>query len=91
MGDLCPDIAVSELSVRKFITVLGSKHNETDGFLKEDILPGTHLLFDGTSIFRLSSDSLAAKGYNPDHSTDTQARLLYIFDKSSRKPEFVVL
>ena len=88
MSDLCPDIAVSEISVRKFISVLGSKHNETDGFLKEDVLPGTHLLFDGTSIFSRSSDSLSAKGYNPDHSTDTQSRLLYIFDKSSRKPVF---
>lgn len=88
MSDLCPDIATSEVSVRKFISLLGTKHNEIDVFLKEDVLPGAHLLFDGTNIFSRSSDSLAAKGYNPDHSRDTQSRLLYIFDKSSWKPIF---
>jgi len=88
MSDLCPDISTSEVSVRKFISVLGTKHNEIDVFLKEDVLPGTHLLFDGTSIFSRSADSLAEKGYNPNHSTDTQARLLYVFDKTTCKPVF---
>lgn len=88
MSDLCGDIAVSEGSVRRFIAGLGSKQDKIDAFMKAHVMPGTTLMFDGTSIFTRSADSLAAKGYNPDHSLDPQARLLYVFEKDSHRPVF---
>ena len=88
MSDICGDIAVSEGSVRRFIAKLGSEQDTIDAFMKSQVMPGTTLLFDGTSIFTKSADSLAAKGYNPDHSLDPQARLLYVFEKDSHKPVF---
>lgn len=88
MSDICGDISISEGSVRKFIAGLGSKQDRIDAFMKSQVMPGTTLLFDGTSIFTKSADSLAAKGYNPDHSLDPQARLLYVFEKDSHKPVF---
>ncbi|NWO20859.1 transposase [Oribacterium sp. oral taxon 102] len=88
MSDICGDIAVSEGSVRRFISKLGSEQDTIDAFMKSQVMPGMTLLFDGTSIFTKSADSLAAKGYNPDHSLDPQARLLYVFEKDSHKPVF---
>ena len=88
MSDICGDISISEGSVRKFIAGLGSKQDRIDAFMKSQVMPGTTLLFDGTSIFTKSANSLAAKGYNPDHSLDPQARLLYVFEKDSHKPVF---
>ena len=78
MSDIFGDISISEGSVRKFIAGLGSKQDRIDAFMKSQVMPGTTLLFDGTSIFTKSANSLAAKGYNPDHSLDPQARLLYV-------------
>jgi len=46
------------------------------------------MLFDGTSIFTRAADSFAEKGYNPNHSQETQIRLLYIFDRTSYTPAF---
>ena len=88
MSDICGDIAVSEGSARRFIAKLGSEQDTIDAFMKSQVMPRTTLLFDGTSIFTKSADSLAAKGYNPDHNYDPQARLLYVFEKDSHKPVF---
>lgn len=88
MSDICSDIAVSEGSVRRFIARLGTEQDTIDAFMQSQVMPGTTLLFDGTSIFTKSADSLSAKGYNPDHSLDPQARLLYIFEKDSHRPVF---
>lgn len=88
MSDICSDLAVSEGSVRRFIAKLGTQQDAIDAFMKVQVMPGTTLLFDGTSIFTKSADSLAAKGYNPDHSLDPQARLLYVFEKNSHRPVF---
>ncbi len=88
MSDICSDISVSETSVRKFISELGSMQERIDAFMKESIMTGTTLLFDGTSIFTRSSDSLSEKGYNPDHSYNPQARILYVFERDTHKPVF---
>ena len=88
MSDICGDIAVSEGSVRRFIARLGSMQEQLDTFMRSQVMPGTTLLFDGTSIFSRSTDSLAMKGYNPDHSRNPQARILYVFEKDSHKPVF---
>ena len=64
MSDICGDIAVSEGSVRRFIARLGSMQDQLDTFMRSQVMPGTTLLFDGTSIFSRSADSLAMKGYN---------------------------
>ena len=88
LSDLCGDIALSETSVRSFITRLGLMQDKLDAFMKAQVMPGTKLLFDGTSVFTRSSDSLSAKGYNPNHSLNPQARLLYVFEKDSHKPVF---
>lgn len=88
MSDICADISVSETSVRKFISELGSMQERIDTFMRESIMPGTTLLFDGTSIFTRSSDSLSEKGYNPDHSHNPQARILYVFERDTHKPVF---
>jgi transposase len=59
-----------------------------DAFMRSQVIPGTTLLFDGTSIFSRSADSLAVKGYNPEHSQNPQARILYVFEKDSHRPVF---
>ena len=88
MSDICSDIAVSEGSVRRFISRLGSMQDVLDAFMRSQVIPGTTLLFDGTSIFSRSADSLAVKGYNPEHSQNPQARILYVFEKDSHRPVF---
>ena len=88
LSDLCGDIALSESSVRGLITKIGMMQDKVEAFMKAQVMPGTKLLFDGTSIFTRSSDSLSAKGYNPNHSLNPQARLLYVFEKDSHKPVF---
>ena len=88
MSDICSDIAVSEGSVRRFVSKLGRMQDSLDAFMKAQVMPGTTLLFDGTSIFSRSADSLSAKGYNPEHSQNPQARILYIFEKESHRPVF---
>ena len=88
MSDLCGDIAVSEGSVRRFVAELGVAQDRIDAFMKKQVMPGTTLLFDGTSIFWNSSDSLSAKGYNPKHRQAPQSRILYVFEKDSHRPVF---
>lgn len=88
MSELCSDLPVSEGSVRRFVAKLGTMEAPITAFMREQVMPGTTLLFDGTSIFLKSQDSLSAKGYNPEHSLYPQARILYIFEKDSHKPVF---
>ena len=88
MSDLCGDIAMSEGCVRRFIAGLGTMQTQIDSFMKNRVIPGTTLMFDGTSIFLRSEDSLSAKGYNPNHSQNPQARILYVFEKDSHRPVF---
>lgn len=45
MSDLCPDLAVSEASVRKFVASLGTMQHKLDGFMRDFVIPGTSLLF----------------------------------------------
>ncbi len=56
MSDVCSDIAVSEGSVRRFISRLGTMQDQLDAFMRTQIIPGTMLLFDGTSIFSRFAD-----------------------------------
>lgn len=88
MSELCADLSVSEVTVRKFIARLGEMQDRLDAFMKERVMPGSTLLFDGTSIFTRSADSLSEKGYNPEHRQDPQARILYVFEKDSHRPVF---
>lgn len=88
LSDLCADLSVSEGSVRKFIDRLGGMQDRQEAFMKSQVIPGTTLLFDGTTIFTRSADSLSDKGYNPDRSQNPQARILYVFEKDSHRPVF---
>ena len=88
MSDVCADLALSEESVRKFVAKLGSMQDQQEAFMRGNVMPGTTLLFDGTTIFTRSSDSLSAKGYNPEHSQNPQARILYVFERDSHRPVF---
>lgn len=88
MSDICGDISVSEGPVRKFISRLGGMQDQVDSFMKSQVMPGTTLLFDGTAIFSRSADSLAMKGYNPEHNQNPQARILYVFEKDTHRPVF---
>ena len=88
MSDLCGDLALSETSVRRFVTKLGTMQDTIDAFMRSRMMPSTTLLFDGTSIFSRSQDSLAAKGYNPAKRRNTQARILYVFEKDTHTPVF---
>ncbi|HJJ36821.1 MAG TPA: transposase, partial [Methanocorpusculum sp.] len=85
---VCKDIATSENSVRNFITKLGEREAEMDAYMKSFIMPKSSLLFDGTTIFCNGTDSLSARGYNPDHSLNPQVRLLYVFEKGTNRPVF---
>jgi Transposase len=82
------DIAHGENSVRAFTARLGRMDERINAFLKDGIEDGKTLLFDGTSVFTRSADSLAEKGYNPRHSLNTQARILYVFESDTKKPVF---
>lgn len=88
LSDVCGDMAISETSVRKFISKLGSKQDTIDEFMRARVMPSTTLLFDGTTVFTRSQDSLSAKGYNPNHRLNPQARMLYIFEKDTHMPIF---
>ena len=88
MSDICADIAVSKNCVRRFVAELGSKQDQLDEFMRDQVMPVSTLLFDGTSIFMRGADSLADKGYNPNHSLDPQARIVYVFEKDSHRPVF---
>lgn len=82
------DIAHGENAVRAFVRRLGGMDDRVSAFLRDGVAPGRTLLFDGTTIFTRSSDSLAERGYNPMGSLNTQARILYVFEEESRKPVF---
>lgn len=88
MSVLCPDIATSEASVRRFVKELGLQTGLTEAFMRASIKPGSQLVFDGTTFFADYHDSLSQKGYNPDHRTTHQVRIVYIFDKSTQRPQF---
>lgn len=88
MSDICGDLAVSEGSIRTFASRLGSLQERTEEFMRAQVMPGSTFLFDGTSFFTRSGDSLAEKGYNPDHNLNPQARVLYVFEKDSHRPVF---
>jgi len=88
LSDLSPDIATSEASIRNLISSLGNRDKEIETFMQKWINPGASLLFDGTTIFTRGNNSLAEKGYNPEHNQNTQARLLYVFERDSQRPVF---
>lgn len=82
------DIAHGENAVRALIRRVGGMEDRITAFLRDGVRDGRTLLFDGTTIFTRSSDSLAERGYNPDGSLNTQARMLYVFEEESRRPVF---
>ena len=88
LNDLHPDLTCSSYTVRNLIQKLGVRRGDMESFMKSYIKPGAKLMFDGTSIFTRAQDSYAVKGYNPEHSQDTQIRLLYIFDRKAYTPVF---
>lgn len=88
MSELSNDLSLSESTVRRFITKLGTIQSRIDAFMCSMVLPRAKLLFDGTSIFSRSADSLSTKGYNSEHSQNTQARIMYVFDMDSHRPVF---
>lgn len=85
LSQFCPDLALSEGTVQKFVLKLGSMQDRINSFLREYITPQMALLFDGTSIFLNFGDFPAGTGYNALHSRDPQVRLLYVFEKKSHK------
>lgn len=88
LSDLCPALPMSEEHVRSFVAGLGLQLDAVDGFMREGILPGAQLIFDGSSFFAAFRDSLSQTGYNPDHRTRKQIRIIYIFDRSTQRPQF---
>ena len=88
LNDLHPDLSCSGYTVRTLVGKLGLRQGEMEEFMKSYVKPGSKMLFDGTSIFTRADDSYAEKGYNPEHSKETQIRLLYIFDRTSYMPVF---
>lgn len=88
LRELSPDLALSEMSVRGLVTVLGRDVNQAERFMRSSIVPGAQLVFDGTHFFAEFRDSLSRKGYNPQHSTRRQVRVIYVFDRSTQRPQF---
>ena len=91
LSDLAPDLSISEGTVQRFILRLGTMQERAESFMRLHVTENTTLLFDGTSIFLDFGDSLAASGYNAEHSRDPQARLLYVFEKDTHCPLFYVV
>ena len=88
LSDLCPDLPMSEEHVRGFVSALGLQLDAIDGFMRAGLLPGAQLVFDGSSFFAAFRDSLSETGYNPDHRTRKQVRIIYVFDRSTQRPQF---
>lgn len=88
MSELCPDLSMSEESVRSFVSRLGLEQERIDAYMRSTILPGTQLVFDGSSFFAAFRDSLSQSGYNAEHRKRRQIRLIYVFDRSSQRPQF---
>lgn len=88
MKDLCPDLALSEDTVHRFVSWLGTQQNAQEAFMRKFVDPGRKLLFDGTTMFANFQDALSQRGYNPGRRTRHQIRLLYIFDEESWRPVF---
>ena len=88
LNDLHPDLPCSDYTIRTLISKLSQRQSDMEDFMKCYVRSGKEMLFDGTSIFTKASDSYAEKGYNPAHSSETQIRLLYIFDRTSYMPVF---
>ena len=88
LNDIYQDIDFGDSAVRNLIQMLGTRTSEMAAFMRLYMSPGSKLMFDGTSIFTRADDSYARKGYNPDHTQETQIRLLYIFDRTSFMPVF---
>jgi hypothetical protein len=86
-----PDLAMSERPVLAFTEALGRREDDCRAFMRAYVGKASTLLFDGTSLFTREGDSLAQKGYNPDHSLNTQVRLLYMFEKDSHRPVFYTM
>ena len=86
-----PDLAMSERPVLGFTESLGRREDDCRAFMRAYVGKASTLLFDGTSLFTREDDSLAQKGYNPDHSLNTQVRLLYMFEKESHRPVFYTM
>ena len=83
-----PDLAMSERPVLALAEALGRREDDCRAFMRAYVGKASTLLFDGTSLFTREGDSLAQKGYNPDHSLNPQIRLLYMFEKDSHRPVF---
>lgn len=88
LSEFSPDLAMSEMTVRGLVTVLGQDVNLTERFMQASITAGAQLVFDGTHFFAEFRDSLSRRGYNPDHSTRRQIRVLYVFDWTTKRPQF---
>lgn len=88
LSELAPDLPLSEMSVRGLVTELGREVNLTEEFMRSAIAPGSQLVFDGTHFFAEFHDSLSQKGYNPDHSIRRQVRVIYVFDRVTKRPQF---
>ena len=86
-----PDLAMSERPVLAFTEALGRREGDCRAFMRSYMGRASTLLFDGTSLFTREDDSLAQRGYNPDHSLNTQVRLLYMFEKDSQRPVFYTM
>lgn len=88
MSEPCGDLSLAETTVRTFVDKLGLMRDRTEAFMRDSVMPGATLMFDGTVIFTCVCDSLSEYGYNPTGKKRRQARLLYVFDKDSQKPVF---
>ena len=86
-----PDLAMSERPVLALTEALGRREDDCRAFMRAYVGKASTLLFDGTSLFTREGDSLAQNGYNPDHSLNTQVRLLYMFEKESHRPVFYTM
>lgn len=85
---LCPGLHTGGETLRDFVRDLGRAQTPCVNFMRCDVAPGSTMLVDGTSHFAVYEDGLSQKGYNPDHRTRRQVRLLHLFDRSTNAPCF---
>lgn len=92
LSDLYPcdesEVHLEDKTVRSLIRTLGLEINRIEAFMLDSIPADNVFIFDGTCYFADFGDSLSVPGHNPQHSKRRQVRVLYIFDRTTRRPLF---
>ncbi|MCL2747660.1 MAG: transposase, partial [Oscillospiraceae bacterium] len=87
---LLPEVHLSKNTVTEFVERLSLLRGSMVAFMREFQTSENHsTIFDGTSMLSDSTDNpYCEKGYNPGKKNKTQVRLIYAFERETRRPTY---